>query len=226
MGRRITDPRIYPHLPDVLKDDPEWAARAGDLVFMRELVPNQPVLRILDIGAWNGWLSYHLAKSGHRVAAVDYFIDEFDGLAAVKHYPEDWFPIQMDLEDLELIRTRFDLVILNRCVQFFTDPIELVRDAMALVRTGGRLVITGLAFFRDSRSKKSDMELLETEYGSLGLSFFKPVRGYLDMSDREQLQALNITLHAPAVQKLKNLSSRLVPTRPELYYGIWRSASG
>src|SRR5437868_5658951 len=43
-------------------------------------------LRILDLGAGNGWLANRLAERGHRVIAVDLLDDPLDGLGAARHY--------------------------------------------------------------------------------------------------------------------------------------------
>src|SRR6267378_6158682 len=43
-------------------------------------------LRILDLGAGNGWLSNRLAQRGHSVTAIDLSDDPFDGLGAGRHY--------------------------------------------------------------------------------------------------------------------------------------------
>ena len=39
-------------------------------------------LRILDLGAGNGWMSYRLALQGHLPIAVDLLTNDRDGLGA------------------------------------------------------------------------------------------------------------------------------------------------
>ena len=43
-------------------------------------------LRILDLGAGNGWMSYRLALSGHLPVAVDLLTNDHDGLGAAMHF--------------------------------------------------------------------------------------------------------------------------------------------
>ena len=77
-------------------------------------------LKILDLGAWNGWLSNQLSSDGHElVTAIDYFLHERDGLAAKKYYPNEFLAIQMDLEDLSILPYNYDIIIINRGFTLF-----------------------------------------------------------------------------------------------------------
>ncbi len=222
-NRRLLDPQVYPQLPDapVLSKDPEWQQRVYDWSIVRGLLSGKSDLSILDVGAWNGWLSNRLAELGHRVLAIDYFADEFDGLAARRHYATDWMAIQMDLEDLSVLGGQFDLVILNRCVQFFEHPAAYAAHARERVAPGGAMILTGLAFFRDPGQKIRGVQQLRAHFRRSGFDFFKPVRGYLDMRDRQEMTAMGLRLRAYPQLLLHNLKSLLVPTAGQHYYGVW-----
>ena len=220
-NRRIIDPDIYPQLPHILADDPEWRQRSHDLEFIHKYLEPRSGLNVLDIGAWNGWLSYHLERSGLHPTAIDYFIDEYDGLVAKKHFRGQWRAIQMDLLDLEIFRKKFDLVILNRCIQFFLKPDEYLQNALKLVAPGGTLIITGMAFFKDAQLKIRQVQDMQIQYQREGIKPFKPVRGYLDLHDKARFAEIGVRFLTSPKQRFLNLKSLLVPTAPTLYYGVW-----
>jgi SAM-dependent methyltransferase len=61
-------------------------------------------LDVLDIGAGNCWLSYQLARRGHRPAAVDLLDNDTDGLGAARHYsaslPQRFLCVQAEMDYL------------------------------------------------------------------------------------------------------------------------------
>ena len=227
-GRRLTDPAAYPDLPfgPAAADNHEWRLRQHDLAVVTELLAGGSRQRILDVGAWNGWLSNRLAAQGHQVTAVDYFIDPYDGLGARAFYDTSWRAIQMNLEDLEVLGQRFDMVIVNRCLQFFADPVAYAVQARAAVAPGGLLVLTGLAFLRDPSPRLAGLEALQDQLREHGLDFFKPLKGYLDFADKTRLEAGGTSLRPYPGLWPANLKSRLVATAPRYYYGLWRAGRG
>jgi release factor glutamine methyltransferase len=87
-GRSSAD--YYRQLPTVAPDDPQraiWERRARHFqVFIRSvLAPLEGrvgrQLKIVDLGAGNGWLSNRLSLRGHCLAAVDINLDALDGLS-------------------------------------------------------------------------------------------------------------------------------------------------
>lgn len=201
-GRRLLDAAAYPHLPfgPAVADDPQWALRRRDWAVVCRLVPPRPPLTVLDVGAWNGWLSHRLAAQGHAVVAVDYFADPYDGLGAIRHYPPGrdghplWDAVQMDLLDLALLADPFDLVILNRCLQFQPDPVAFVRAIPALLKPGGWLLALGLEFFGRSADGAARVERERRRHReAYGFDLFlRPTRGYLDRDDLAALRALGM----------------------------------
>jgi len=224
-GRRIHDPAVFPTLPhaNTLRRDPEWRMRGYDLAVVRRLIAGRGPLTVLDVGAYNGWLSHNLTADGHRVTAVDHFTDELDGLGARRFYPTDWRPIQLDLRDLSLLDERYDLVVLNRCVQFFSDPPAMVADAATRVADGGLMVLTGLEFFADPSVRRRQVEALVERLARHGLEPFVPIRGYLDAGDRRRMRALGVELrpYPQPRMRIAALRSRLDPRRGRPRYGVW-----
>lgn len=221
-GRRIRNFSIFPLLPDALSRDPEWRMRGYDLAVIRRLTAGRTRGSALDVGAWNGWLSHHLAAGGHAVTAVDYFVDELDGLGAQRFYPVRWRSVQMDLRDLSVLETRFDLVVLNRCIQFFEDPAAMVTAAAALVAPGGLLVATGLEVFTDPTARRRQVEAMLERHRRQGLEPFVPFKGYLDSQDRCKLHAAELELRPyPQLRmRIARLRSLLVRGRGRQYYGV------
>jgi 2-polyprenyl-3-methyl-5-hydroxy-6-metoxy-1,4-benzoquinol methylase len=217
----------YAHLPfgDAVRNDPEWRSRQADLRAILTLLPKDKPLRILDVGAWNGWLSHQLAKHGHVVTAVSYFADAQDGLGARTFYPNpQWRAIQMDECELDLIQEQFDVVVLNRCVHFSPDTARQVQAAQARVAQGGLLFVTGLNIFKDPSQCiariQQRMNAFEQRHG-ISL-FLRPTRGYLDWGDVAHFQKMG--LHVKPIWSLWGalLKSIVWPTSPRPCYGVWR----
>lgn len=221
-GKRLLNQAIYRELPFGPADD-EWRMRRYDLaVITRLLRPRGERLTVLEVGAWNGWLSHRLAGRGHHVTAVDYFSDEYDGLRAMKLYPLTWQAIQMDLDDLALLNQPYDVVILNRCVQFQTDPAAYVAKAKERVVPGGMLILTGLQIFHQPEAKIRLVAAWQTKLLERGLEPLKPLKGYLDEQDKARLEAQRVILRPyPQLRMyVANLKAVLNPVLPRHYYGM------
>jgi SAM-dependent methyltransferase len=203
----------------------EWRLRRYDLEIVTQRLDGRRGLRVLDVGAWNGWLSHDLARAGHAVTAVDYFADEADGLRAMKHYPTRWRAVQMDLRDLSLLDETFDLVIRNRCLPFFPALEAVIADLKARVAPGGQLLLTGLQFFVAPERKAGQVaEARRAFQAQHGRDLFLfPAKGYLDRGDERCLSAAAIALHDYPQLRAANLRARLQPERPRHRYGVWRA---
>lgn len=227
-GRRILDEDAYESLPygPHVKGDFQWRLRQYDLSLVRRLLRGRQRQRVLDVGAWNGWLSHRLAGDGHAVTAVDYFVDEYDGLRARRFYSTTWQAIQLDLRDLSILDELFDVVILNRCVQFFRLPADFVAMTQQKLAARGLLILTGLEFFQDARDKAlrtADMAQVHRQRYGFDL-FLTPTKGYLDFVDLAQLRAQGVQFK-PYWQLLPaNLKSMLRRTLPRHYYGTFFNA--
>lgn len=251
IGRRITDPAIYEQLPHALAHDPEWRHRVYDLRVIDEVLgrhrkPYHRVAKsdntvnrtegsskatipntVLEIGAFNGWLTNHLAQQGHTVTAVDEFADRYDGLGAHNFYRATWYPVQADTRALTTFADQYEVVILNRCTQFFLTPTAYVRQAMEKVADGGQLILLGLTFFRDSRAKKA---MVKANYDNLtvqGMHLFKPNKGYLDWDDKTEMEQLGIKLkpYPQMRMRLVNWRARFQPHRAAHFWGVYTKSS-
>ena len=104
-GRGSTSADYYRALP--FKDlsglyRGDWRIRARSYnvlvknVLTRLQNPLERSLKILDLGAGNGWLSNQLSAQGDRVIAVDLLLNEKDGLGAWKYYEHSFTPVQAE----------------------------------------------------------------------------------------------------------------------------------
>lgn len=205
----------------------EWRLRRYDLALIQRLLADRAAQqRVLDVGAWNGWLSHRLAAAGHCVTAVDYFADAHDGLRARCFYRADWRAIQMDLRDPSVLDEPFDVVVVNRCLAFFPDPAAYLECLRPRVAPGGLLIVTGLQFYWQPAAKarrvEADLRHYRERYG-FDLFLF-PTRGYLDRGDHARLRALGLRLHAYPPLWAANLRARIDPRRPRHAYGLWTNA--
>ena len=224
-NRRLLDEHAYEALPFglIVQGDFQWRLRQYDLAVVRRLLSDRRGQRVLDIGAWNGWLSNRMADDGHLVTAIDYFVDEFDGLGAKKFYSTPWQAIQMDLTDLHVLDENFDVIILNRCLQFFPQPAGYVAMAKAKLAPGGLLIVTGMELFRDPHVKAARVaDMLHVHRQRYGFELFlAPTKGYLDFEDKAQLQAqgMEVKIYRPLLPA--NAKAMLWPTLPYHAYGVY-----
>jgi 2-polyprenyl-3-methyl-5-hydroxy-6-metoxy-1,4-benzoquinol methylase len=224
-GKRRLDTSQYEHLPfiDGGLNRHEWRLRRIDLEVVLGLLGRRSGQRVLDIGAWNGWLSHQLAERGHDVTSVDYFADEFDGLGARKFYCRSWRTIQMDLVDLSPLEGPYDLVVVNRCLAFFPRPLEWVETVQGLIAPGGLLILTGLQLFRDPAARARALQANRRFYRDRYAFelFFRPTKGYLDWEDRRALRARGISLRSYPRLWTANLKALILRRAPWHTYGLW-----
>ena len=223
--KRLTDPAAYEQLPyGKARENVEWRARCYDLALIKREIAERGRLRILDVGASNGWLSHQLALQGHELTAVEQFTDEYDGLRAKKFYSSDWRAIQLDLTDLSVLNQRYDVVILNHGLHFLPDPVAGVADAQRRVAEGGLLIAIGLAFFRDPSARIRHVAALQQAHRErYNAEFFlRPTRGYLDTADKKHLEAQGLQLRLNPFFWRANLKSLARSTAPRHYYGVAR----
>ena len=129
----------------------QWAIRARSFRYIeRHLLPRivtvaRPVLRILDLGAGNGWLSYRLARQGHFPVAVDLITNNQDGLQAAEHYrqalPELFPRFQAEIDNLPFADEQFDLTIFNASFHYSENYETTMAEALRCTRPGGTVLV-------------------------------------------------------------------------------------
>jgi SAM-dependent methyltransferase len=139
----------------------QWRVRARTYDhFVRAIVerfeqaaPSRP-LRVLDLGAGNGWLCYRLNRRGHSSVALEWRWDDVDGLGAARGYAghvEPFFPrVAASFETLPFPPSKFDLAVFNASIHYATDLVATLTEAVrVLVRTGG-VAILDSPFYRSA----------------------------------------------------------------------------
>jgi len=160
-GRGSDDPDYYRSLPYPDKSVPrsgEWAIRAKSFeALIREVI--EPLeksfgqgLKILDLGAGNGWLSNRLATREHFVAAVDLITNSYDGLGAHRHYENDYLPIQSEFVHLPFVGKQFNLAIFNASFHYAESYEMTLREVLRVLSPETKVVILDTPIYKDAIS--------------------------------------------------------------------------
>ena len=166
-GRRLD--RAQLHTVPYLTSGPlvrQWQVRARtyDTFVRRVLLPDiarltRP-LRLLDLGAGNGWLSHRAALAGCDATSVDIRDDDVDGLGAAKGFldavsPHFW-RVAGSFEALPIASAAYDMVVFNASLHYATDLALVLQQARRVLRPGGRLVILDSPFYRRAEARTGD----------------------------------------------------------------------
>ncbi len=181
---------LYEQFPDVEVNElaAEIFTRKQDLIILKKHFSNHlnSNASVLEIGGWNGWLTKHLSKTGVMVITADVFDDEYNGLKSKKHYRSaDWLSIQTDILQTGIYAAQFDVIVFNHCLQFYTDPVQLIEKYKRLLKKNGVLLVLGNTFYKNTTAKES--EILHTnKYFKEKYNFnirFYPSKGYFSYED-------------------------------------------
>ena len=242
-GRGSNHPAFYLALPFAdltgnFRD--QWRIRARSYRYIeRNILPRLEErhgdnLRVLDIGAGNGWLSYRLALSGHRPVAVDVCSNAYDGLEAARHYatilPEFFARFEAEMNCLPFDDAQFDVAIYNASFHYSTDYERALREAIRCLRPGGTILIVDSPTYQHARSgermRSERSEFFEAKFGTRGDSL--PTGDFLTPEIMQHLSELGVrwTRHLawygirwwmrPAIARLKR---RREPSQFYLYEG-------
>lgn len=165
-GRGSTSAEYYRALP--FKDlsgrfRADWRIRARSYktlvkVLTRLQNPLERSLKILDLGAGNGWLSNRLAAHGDRVLAVDLSVNEQDGLGAWKHYEHGFTPVQAEFNHLPVMERFADAVIFNASFHYSENYMETLKEALRVLSANGLIVLMDSPVYRRDISGKKMVE--------------------------------------------------------------------
>lgn len=147
----------------------QWAIRACtfDAFVRRVMTPmaqevGRP-LRLLDLGAGNGWLSWRASLAGHHAVAVDLRDDTVDGLGAgqvyVEHLVAPFGRIVGSFESVPLAHDSVDVVVFNASLHYALDLGAAMREAHRMACAGGRIVILDSPFY--ARNEDGERMLAE-----------------------------------------------------------------
>ncbi len=104
----------------------------------------RPPERVLELGCGYGRVLARLADAGHQVVGVDTSLESLLAARAATAGPSHWLLAAMDASALGFRARSFDAVV---CIQngicaFRTDPEKLLREALRVLRPGGRAMFS------------------------------------------------------------------------------------
>jgi SAM-dependent methyltransferase len=214
-GRGSTSANYYRSLP--FKDlsgqhSTDWAVRARSFnvlvknVLTRFQNPLERSLKIIDVGAGNGWLSNRLSAQGDRVLAVDLLVNEQDGLGAWKYYEHSFTPLQAEFNHLPVMDHFADAVIFNASFHYSENYSETLNEALRVTSAKGLIVIMDSPVYRRDDSGEKMVAERQTQ--------FKEKYGFAS----DNLQSENYVTYARLDQLARELNltwKRITP-----FYGL------
>lgn len=172
-GRGSTSADYYRTLP--FKDlsgrfTSDWRLRARSYdvlvknVLTRLQAPLERSLKVLDLGAGNGWLSNRLSSQGDRVFAVDLLVNDLDGLGVWKNYEHSFTPVQAEFNHLPIADRFADAVIFNASFHYSENYTETLNEALRVLSPAGRLVIMDSPVYRRRESGEQMVQEREAQF--------------------------------------------------------------
>lgn len=181
---------LYEQFPNIeIKElAPEIFTRKQDLLFFQNKFAKYLSINktALEIGGWNGWLTSYLSSQGLQVVTTDIFGDERNGLKSRKHHQfPKWLSVQTDISKTDIYTSKFDVIIFNHCLQFYTNPVKLVEQYKALLNKGGIMLILGNTFFKNYGTKENTVTQTRNyfkEKYQFDIQFY-PSKGFFNYED-------------------------------------------
>jgi SAM-dependent methyltransferase len=190
--RGSDDPAYYRALPfqDLTgRHTAAWRIRAASYnTFLKQVLAplektQERPLRLLDLGAGNGWLSYRLSLRGHHLAAVDLVTNCFDGLGAHKQYGVGvgFQSLQAEFEHLPMPDGAADAVIYNASFHYSIHYEQTLAEARRVLRPDGVVVVIDTPVYQNADSGRQMVrerqEQFQKAYGRAGDAL--PIENYL-----------------------------------------------
>jgi SAM-dependent methyltransferase len=171
-GHASTDPEFVRRLPfrDITgRHGASWRTRAFHylairlgLTLVRAHAPG--AIRVLDLGAGNGWMARRLAGS-FRVTALD--VDAGDtGLGALRD--ERVARVAGDLEALPLRTGSLDAVVAAASLHYAVDVRAVLTEAARVLRPGGVLIVADSPVYDDDDAREAAWQRTRAHYASFG----------------------------------------------------------
>lgn len=234
-GYRERSPEYYRKLPLVSPDHPraaEWRIRRETYAQfqVRALPPTwSGSLRVLDLGAGNGWLTHRLSASGCDAVAVDRLDDEEDGLGACRHYPLSFPAVQADFDRLPFCDASVDLVVLNGSLHYAADPARTLAEARRVLAPGGAVAVMDSPMFvhaeAGARMVDEQRRRFRDEYGvgdvvSDGVGFLT-FAALADACRALGLHGRFFPTRGPLMWRLRRQLARARIRRAPAAFGLW-----
>jgi ubiquinone/menaquinone biosynthesis C-methylase UbiE len=154
-GRGSADESYYQTLP--YHPTRDWKIRAAsfDAFIKQVLVPIENTgkhLRIVDMGAGNGWLSNRLTSRGHEVASIDLTVNDFDGLGCHRFYESTFTLVQAEFDYLPFPNRSVDMILFNASLHYTVNYEQTLLETSRALNADGKLVVLDSPIYRDAGS--------------------------------------------------------------------------
>jgi SAM-dependent methyltransferase len=171
-GHASTDPEFARRLPfrDITgRHGASWRVRALHYLAIRlglGLVRAEAPggVRVLDLGAGNGWMARRLAGS-FRVTALDVDAGE-TGLGALRD--TGVARVAGDLEALPLRAHSFDAVVAAASLHYAFDVGAVLAEAARVLRPGGVLIVADSPVYDDAAARDAAWQRTRDHYAAFG----------------------------------------------------------
>lgn len=167
--RIYTDEQLQ-FLPDVdhIYYD-EWKIRKRSSERLTDyLAKKHKSLKILEVGCGNGWLSAKLANTPDtQVTGLDINQVEID--QANRVFKKDNLEFIYDsFTDSTFENGQFDVIVFAASLQYFPSVINVMKQALAILKTGGEVHVIDTPFYTPDETEKAN-ERSQKYYTSLGI---------------------------------------------------------
>ena len=220
----------------------QWSvrARSWEAFHHRVLLPAQRradiraagPLRLLDLGAGNGWLAHRAAVGGAEALALDVRDDGVDGLgAAPSRSPIE--RVAASFEAIPVADEAFDLVVFNASLHYAENLGAALREARRVARAGATIVVLDSPFYQrdaDGEAMVREKRLnAERQFGDrrdalLALPFVEYLTAQR-LADASRGVALGMwrrhRVRYPLWYELRGLRARLRGERTPSRFDLW-----
>ena len=133
--------RQLPHLPKGHPQELEWNLRRWNTHRLLSYIAKSKPERVLDLGCGNGWLTHQLATAAKaQVLGLD--VNRLELLQAARLFTNDHCRFAYgDIFQAACPKKYFDAIVLDSCVQYFSDLPQLLDRLLILLRANGKIHI-------------------------------------------------------------------------------------
>ena len=209
-GRVLSD-EVLKKLPEMSPSNPyagEWKLRARSLNRLKNQLPKDLPLQILDLGCGNGWMANRLAENPlWKVWAVDLNQEEL-AQGARLFGRENLRFVYADVLEGVLPENHFDRIVLAASIQYFPTLQVLLPILRKLLTATGEIHFLDAPFYKNESAKLAAQQRTMAYYTKIGVPEMATYYHHNLLETAENLGAknLNNTLKIKFLQKLKWLA--------------------
>ncbi len=117
---------------------------------IRENLPDNRRLRVLDVGTGAGYAAIIMAQMGHDVVAVDDSEEMLERARVnARRFRVDIAFVKADIQRLDLDEFSFDVIVAKDVVWSLTDPVAAYMDWVHFLRPGGYILVIDGNYYLD-----------------------------------------------------------------------------